>query len=139
MTDPVVVAVPAEILAGMAEAMRDGVTVARETATGLRALEGKIDALATAHAEHRTRTEPALQAHAAYLAQLTAEDNRATAEAKAAAQQAAVNAATQRIEAETKAAQERQQLRTLIIQIVLTLGGLAVGGGTVAAALGGSP
>jgi membrane protein involved in colicin uptake len=118
--------------------MRDAATLARDTSGGLRALEGKIDGLQRSLDALGTRAEPALQAHAAYLAQLTAEDNRATAEAKAAAAVAAANAATAKIEADTKAAQERAQLRSLIIQIVLTIGGLLVGGGAVAA-LGGSP
>jgi ABC-type transporter Mla subunit MlaD len=120
VADPVVVAVPAEMLAGMAEAMRDAAAEAKETHKAVDAHSREVrDALA--------RIEPALKAHEDYVRRLGEQDSQATAEARQATRRA-----------ETEAAQQRAQMRSLIIQIVLALGGLALGAGGMSA-LGGSP
>lgn len=129
MADPAVIAVPAEMLAGYGEALRDGVQVARDTATGLRALEAKIDALAKLQAEHAAREEPALQAHADYLRRMTDADADATAEARAAKRKA-----------ETEGLKRRTELQGLVVRILVGLGSLiiaALAGAGATTALGG--
>ena len=131
MPDPVVVAVPAEMLAGYAEALRDGVTVARETATGLRALEAKVDALAKAQHEHHGRAEPALAAFEAQVKRFLAEDAEATAEARQA-----------RRKAETEGVRRRTELQGMAVKILIGIGSLiiaALAGAGGMSALGGSP
>lgn len=120
MPEPTLIAVPAELLAGMAESMRDAATLARET-------RGELVSLRATLADHITREEPALKAHEEHIRAMLAEDAQATAEARTVAKRA-----------ETAKAQQRAELRSLIVRIVIALGGLALGAGGMAA-IGGSP
>lgn len=129
MADPVVLAVPAELLAAMVEAQRDGVTVMREARAEAVATREAVTALRKALDEHATREEPALAAFEAQIKRFLAEDTDATAEARAASKRA-----------EATATKEREKLRTMAVQIVLGIGGLiiaALAGAGGYAALGG--
>jgi len=125
------IAVPAELLAGMADTMRDAATLARDTSGGLRALEGKIDALQRAHDAHIARTEPALQTYADTLRRMAEADADATAEARQA-----------RRKAETEEVKRRTELYGVAVKLLVALASLviaALAGAGGMAALGGSP
>ena len=141
MADPVTIAVPAEMLAGYGEALRDGVQVARDTATGLRALETKVDALAKLQAEHATREEPMLQAYADHLRKLTEADAEVTVDARSAAKRAEIAAAEAKAQAEAQRIKEAADTRAMWVKIALGIASLIVtalaGGAGATLALGG--
>lgn len=141
MADPVTIAVPAEMLAGYGEALRDGVQVARDTATALRALEAKIDGLAKAQTAHEAREEPMLQAYADHLRKLTEADAEVTVDARSAAKRAEIAAAEAKAQAEAQRIKEAADTRAMWVKIALGIASLIVtalaGGAGATLALGG--
>lgn len=126
-----VIAVPAELLGGMADSMRDAVTVARDTAAALRALDAKVDTLTKALQDHAGREEPMLQTYADHLRKLTEADAEVTVDARSAAKraeiaaaEAAAQAAAQRQQEATRRAEERAEARAMWVKIALGIASL---------------
>lgn len=129
MAESVVVPVPAELLAGMAESMRDGVTVMREARSEAVAAREAIAALRKAFDEHATREEPAFAAYEAQIKRMLAEDADATAEARVALKRAEAERTRQRADVRAMWVKIAIGLGTALVSALAGAGGMAALGG----------
>ena len=112
---------------------------AEALAQALPKLEGRVETLTRDFAAHRTTVEPFMQAYGTYLQRLTAEEDQATAEARAGLKAAQDRAAAAKAEEEAQRATTRTQVWTWLARVLIPLVAAAAGAGGLAAYQDSSP